>query len=56
MQFNEEVKVVKVEKEEIKPEDVSIDEEKIDQLLSMIQDADPKSFTDSDELLRLEGR
>lgn len=55
MQFNEEVKVVKVDKDEIKPEDVTIDEGKIDELMSMLQEADPKSFDDPDELLRSEG-
>lgn len=55
VQFNEEVKVVKVDKDEIKPEDVTIDEGKIDELMSMLQEADPKSFDDPDELLRSEG-
>lgn len=54
VQFNEEVKVVEVKKEELKPEDVTIDEGKIDQLMSMLQEADPKSFEDPEELLKLE--
>ena len=54
VQFNEEVKVVKMDKDDIKPEDVTIDEGKIDELMSMLQEADPKSFDDPDELLRLE--
>ncbi|OTF72808.1 signal transducing adapter molecule 2-like protein [Euroglyphus maynei] len=56
VQFNEQVKVVKVDKDDIKPEDVMIDEGKIDELMSMLQEADPKAFDDPEELLRLEGK
>lgn len=55
VQFNDEVKIVKLDKDKIKPEDVIVDEDKIDQLMSMLQEADPKSFGDPDELIKLEG-
>ncbi|KAI7684834.1 Signal transducing adapter molecule 1 [Sarcoptes scabiei] len=54
VQFNDEVKIVKLDKDKIKPEDVIVDEDKIDQLMSMLQEADPKSFGDPDELIKLE--
>ncbi|XP_076350021.1 signal transducing adaptor molecule isoform X2 [Tachypleus tridentatus] len=52
VQFNEEVKVKTVETE---PQEVEIDEEKIDRLLHLLHEADPTGErADSDELLALE--
>lgn len=53
VQFNEEVEVKTLE---MSPEDVEIDEGKIDQVLQMIQNADPTGETQADdpEMLRLE--
>ncbi|KAK3087397.1 hypothetical protein FSP39_005418 [Pinctada imbricata] len=55
VQFNEEVQVKTVEPA---PEDVEIDEEKIDEMLQLIQNADPTGETrpDTPEMLNLEER
>lgn len=54
MQFNEEVKVKVMEKEPTQVDEV--DETKIDRLLHLLQEADPQTTSDSDELLTLEGK
>ncbi|XP_069105870.1 signal transducing adapter molecule 1-like [Argopecten irradians] len=53
VQFNEEVEVKSVD---VPPEEVDINEEKIDNVLQLIQNADPTGETqpDSEEMLRLE--
>lgn len=59
VQFNDEVKVLDSEKgpaSNVEPVPVVIDENKIDRLLHLLQEADPQSDKqDSDELLTLEG-
>uniref|UniRef100_A0A4W5JSR0 Signal transducing adaptor molecule (SH3 domain and ITAM motif) 1 n=1 Tax=Hucho hucho TaxID=62062 RepID=A0A4W5JSR0_9TELE len=55
VQFSEEIQVESIEPEP-EPEPVYIDEEKMDQLLQMIQSADPTdNQSDACELLQLEG-
>lgn len=50
VQFKEEVKV-----KETEPEDIEINEEKINRLLHLLHEADPTNpETDTDELLSLE--
>lgn len=55
MKFDEEVKVEVLDKSPA-PAEVTVDESKIDRLLHLLHEADPKSdATDSEEMLLLQG-